>query len=71
MTSTPAIEWLEGQFEQAVKHRADHRGARQPAREWHGPSAIRPMIELLSVMETGEQMMIRPADYRDLDRWWL
>jgi hypothetical protein len=31
----------------------------------------RPMIEFLSVMDAGEPMATRPADYKDDQRWWL
>jgi hypothetical protein len=71
MTSTPAVTWLEGQFEHTITRRPWISRSRQSSQPWHGPWAIRPMIELLSIMQTGEQMTIRPADYRDLDRWWL
>ena len=44
----------------------------RPATEkWHGPAHVRPMIELLSVMDAGASMRVAPCDYDDPDRWWL
>ena len=36
-----------------------------------GPAVIRPMIELISVMDAGEPMRVTSADYADPGRWWL
>jgi len=36
-----------------------------------GPSVIRPMIQLISLMDAGAPMRVRQADYNDPGRWWL
>lgn len=71
MTTTPAIDWLDAQFEDvAQRHQGDFRSA--PAhRKWHGPDHVRPMIEFLSVMDAGSSMRVIPRDYDDPDRWPL
>jgi hypothetical protein len=71
----PAAEWLRARFEQLIKYReiARGNGLRYEITfgRWHGPSAVRPMIEFRSVMETGESMTVKPVDYKDPERWWL
>jgi hypothetical protein len=63
MTANPAIDWLDAQFEQITeRHAGDFRHA-PGHRKWRGPSHIRPMIELLSVMDAGKSMRIIPPDY--------
>jgi len=57
-----AVEWLEAAFESEIRIRPDLRP---------GPACIRPMLELLSVMDTGEPMDTGPADYLDPERRWL
>ena len=71
MTSTPAIEWLHADFEQGLQRyqRKLRHGALD--REWHGPLAVRPMIQLRSELDRCTSMRVTPADYRDPDRWWL
>jgi hypothetical protein len=65
MTANPAIDWLDAQFEQvARRHAGDFRHA-PGHRKWRGPSDVRPMIELLSVMDAGQSMRIIPPDYDD------
>ena len=71
MTSTPALDWLDAHFERATeRHAGDYRYA-PGHRKWHGPEHVRPMIELLSVMDAGPSMRVIPADYHDPERWWL
>jgi hypothetical protein len=71
MTASPAPDWLDARFEQvAQRHAGDFRYA-PGHRKWHGPSHVRPMIELLSVMDAGTSMRVIPADYDDPDRWPL
>jgi hypothetical protein len=71
MTSTPALDWLDAQFEQAAqRHAGDFRYA-PGHRKWHGPEHVRPMIELLSVMDAGPCMRVIPADYDDPEAWRL
>jgi hypothetical protein len=71
MTAGPVIDWLDAQFAQVTqRHAGDFR--RAPAyRKWHGPDHVRPMIELLSVMDAGPPMRVIPADYDDPGRWLL
>ena len=71
MTTDPALGWLDAQFEHVVqRHAGDFRYA-SGHRKWHGPSDVRPMIELLSVMDAGPSMRVIPADYDDPGRWPL
>lgn len=71
MTASPAVNWLDARFEQITeRHAGDFRYA--PAhRKWHGPDQVRPMIELLSVMDAGTCMRIIPGDYDDPQGIWL
>ena len=71
MTTNPAIDWLQAQFEHVVqRHDGDFR--RAPGhRKWHGPADVRPMIELLSVMDAGPSMRVIPRDCDDPGRWPL
>jgi hypothetical protein len=71
MTSTPAIEWLHADFEQGLRRyeRKRRRGALD--REWRGPSAIRPMIQLRPSLDRCPPMRVTQADYHDPERWWL
>ena len=71
MTSTPAIEWLEGEFERTTQLRMPDYHDPLSGQPWHGPAVIRSVIQLISVMDPGEPMNIRQADYADPDRWWL
>ena len=71
MTTNPAAEWLDAQFEHVVhRHAGDFRFA-PGHRNWRGPSDVRPMIELLSVMDAGPSMRVIPGDYDDPGRWPL
>jgi hypothetical protein len=65
MTTTFALEWLDGEFTDlwTTGQFAD--------KDTPGPLAISPMIELRSVMDAGEPMTTTQADYKDPDRWWL
>jgi hypothetical protein len=71
MTSTSALQWLYADFEQGIERyqRKLRLGARD--RQWHGPAAIRPMIQLRSSLDRCAPMRITHADYHDPDRWWL
>jgi hypothetical protein len=71
MTTSPAIEWLDAQFEQIAHRRAGDFRHAPGHRKWHGPSDVRPMIELLSVMDAGPSMRVIPRDYDDPGRWLL
>jgi hypothetical protein len=65
MTANPAIEWLDARFEHiAQRHAGDFRHA-PGHRKWRGPSDVRPIIELLSVMDAGPSMRVIPPDYDD------
>ena len=72
MTSTPALDWLDAQFEEIMlRYAGDFRYAAGHRTKWRGPAHVRPMIELLSVMDAGACMRVAPCDYDDPDRWWL
>ena len=72
MTSTPALEWLEADFENTMKRfRRDFGGTAPSNPKWHGPSYLRPMIQLRSIMDGGMPMHVVPSDYGDPERWWL
>lgn len=72
MTSTPALEWLHGEFEQVIKRRHWKSPDRHDDPHWHGgPSVIRPMIEFRPITDVGEPMKVTYADYANPDRWWL
>ncbi len=59
-----AIKCLEAKFEWNIsRHGNAIRAGFVPDGRWHGPSALRPMIELLSVMDAGQPMRIIPSDY--------
>jgi hypothetical protein len=66
----PAITCLEAEFEQIISRHGKALGAgfTPSGRWWHGPSSIRPMIELLSVMDAGQPMRIISTDYADPER---
>jgi hypothetical protein len=71
MTASPVIEWLDDHFEQVAKRHAGDFGYAPGHRKWRGPSEVRPMIELLPVMDAGNWMRVTPGDYDDPGRWWL
>jgi hypothetical protein len=72
MTATPALDWLNTRFDQITQRYAgDFRHAAGHRQKWHGPEHVRPMVELLSVMDAGPPMRVIPADYDDPDRWPL
>ena len=48
-----------------------HVRARSLDEHWHGPSVVRPMIQLRSLLDGGKAMTVTQADYHDPDRWWL
>jgi hypothetical protein len=62
-----AIEWLNARFEYMMRHRT----WMVKLADWHGPTALRQMIEFLPALATGEAMRVCPADYADPERWWL
>ena len=55
----------------ALRRYQRHARARSLDEHWHGPSAVRPMIQLRSLLDGGKAMTIAQADYDDPDRWWL
>jgi hypothetical protein len=72
MTANPALDWLHADFEQGLQRYEQklRRGALD--RQWRGPSAIRPMIQLRpSVDHRCQPMRVTQADYHDPERWWL
>ena len=71
MTTTPAIEWLDVGFSDAINRHGRDVWAAPSSTRWHGPSYIRPMIQLRSVMDGSKAMHIQSDDYDDPERWWL
>jgi hypothetical protein len=71
MTSPAALDWLRADFEQGLQRyqRKLRRGALD--REWRGPLAVRPMIQIRSPLDRCAPMRVTEADYHDPDRWWL
>jgi len=69
----PAVTCLQAEFEQIISRhgKALRTGLAPGGRWWRGPSEIRPMIELLSVMHAGQAMRVSRCDYADPERWWL
>ena len=71
MTAPPALDWLHAEFEQNLECRRWKSRNRCFDEHWHGPSAIRPMIQLRSLLDSGKAMHVTQTDYLDPDRWWL
>ena len=71
MTGQPALDWLDADFDHGLQRyqRKLRRGAHDT--HWHGPLAVRPMIELIAPYHRCAPMRVTPADYADPDRWWL
>jgi hypothetical protein len=72
MTTPPALDWLQAELDQAIRHRPWRSADRRDDPRWHGgPSVIRPMIQLRPITDAGEPMKVTYADYHDPERWWL
>jgi hypothetical protein len=72
VTTSPAAEWLEVDFDKTMKRfRRDFGGTAPNSSTWHGPSYLRPMIQLRSLLDGGTAMRVSAADYADPERWWL
>jgi len=71
MNLAPAIDWLNADFEDGLQRyqRKLRHGALD--RQWRGPAAVKPMIQLRSELDRCPSMRVTPADYADPDRWWL
>ena len=71
MNPAPAIDWLNADFEDGLQRyqRKLRHGALD--RQWRGPAAVKPMIQLRSELDRCPSMRVTPADYADPDRWWL
>jgi hypothetical protein len=69
----PAFMCLQADFEQIISchGKALGTGFAPGGPGWRGPSEIRPMIELLSVMDAGQSMRVTRSDYADPERRWL
>ena len=71
MTSNPATtDWLMSHYEYMNRVRQRVTRYYRPG-EWTGPRTIRPIVQLLSVMDAGQPMTVTSADYADPQRWWL
>ena len=71
-TPAPALDWLDARFEEIMlRYEGDFADAAGHRKRWHGPEHVRPMIELLSVMDAGAPMRVIPRDYDDPGRWLL
>ena len=71
MTSPTALQWLCEEFVPALHRYQRQAHARSLDKHWHGPSVVRPMIQLRSLLDGGKAMTITQADYHDPDRCWL
>jgi hypothetical protein len=72
MTTSPAAQWLEADFDKTMRRfRRDFGGIAPASPKWHGPSYLRPMIQLRSLLDGGKSMRVSSSDYADPDRWWL
>jgi hypothetical protein len=71
MTSAPATDWLEDEFERTAQPRRHDFHDPLSGQPRHGPTVVRYMIQLISVLDTGEPMHVTQADYADPDRRWL
>ena len=71
MNPPAAIDWLHAEFEHGLQRyqRKLRHGALD--RQWRGPAAVRPMIQLRSELDRCPSMRVTQADYADSDRWWL
>jgi hypothetical protein len=71
MNPAPAIDWLNAHFEDGLQRyqRKLRHGALD--RQWHGPAAVKPMIQLRSELDRCPSMRVTQADYHDPDRRWL
>ena len=46
MTTSPALAWLDAQFQETMaRYAGDFRHAAGHRKKWHGPEHVRPMIE--------------------------
>jgi len=68
---SPALDWLDADFDHGLQRyqRKLRHGAHDT--HWHGPLAVRPMIELIAPYHRCAPMRVTPADYADPGRWWL
>ena len=71
MNPAPAIDWLTADFEDGLQRyqRKLRHGALD--RQWRGPAAVKPMIQLRSELDRCPSMRVTPADYAAPDRWGL
>ena len=70
MTRTPALQWLDAELAKITKQFAGDFRAGPSSTTWHGPSYIRPIIQLRSSFDC-QPMHVTHADYADPQRWWL
>jgi hypothetical protein len=71
MTTNPALDWLHAEFEHAIAQQSWKSPDRFFDPNWHGPAAIRPMIQLRPLLAGGAPMKVTSADYADPERRWL
>jgi hypothetical protein len=71
MNSNVILEWLHADFEQGLQRYQRKLRYGTLDRQWHGPTAIRPMIHLRSPLGRCAPMRVTHADYQDPERWWL
>jgi hypothetical protein len=70
-TANPAIEWLNADFDEAQRCYKRWSRARTLDESWTGPSAIRPIIQLRTLLDGGKSMTVTQVDYKDPERRWL
>ena len=71
MNSPAALQWLTADFEQGLQRYKRKLRHGTLNRHWHGPIAIRPMIQLRPSLDRCAPMRVTHADYHDPERWWL
>jgi hypothetical protein len=71
MTSPAVLDWLRADFEQGLQRYQQKLRQGAMDREWRGPLAVRPMIQIRSPLDRCAPMRVTQADYHDPDRWWL
>ena len=71
MNGQPAIDWLTADFEEGLQRYQRKLRRGRLDQEWSGPVAVRPMIQLRSLLDRCAPMRVTYADYYDPERWWL
>lgn len=68
MNASPAIKWLNTDFEEGLQRYLRKLCPVPHNQEWRGPLAVRPMIQLRSLLDRCASMRVTQADYHDPQR---